>query len=70
MLAEYQEEGIPITSIDFKGNQVILDLVEGKGGILPTLDEGTLDVKLTDEKFVYSSSRTTRSILTSSIPSS
>ena len=51
-LAEYQEEGIPVTSIDFKDNQVILDLIEGKGGILPRLYEGTLGVQLSDEQLI------------------
>ena len=42
VLAEYKKEGIPITIIEFKDNQIILDLIEGKGGILPMLDDATL----------------------------
>ena len=32
-IAEYEAEGIPLDSIAFRDNQIILDLLEGKGGV-------------------------------------
>jgi hypothetical protein len=37
--AEYEREGIDWTTIEFVDNQDLLDLVEGKGGLIEQLDE-------------------------------
>lgn len=41
-LQEYRSEGISFEDIPFVDNQVCLDLIEGKRGIMPELDQQVL----------------------------
>ncbi|OQR89598.1 myosin-like protein [Achlya hypogyna] len=49
---EYVEEGIPLDLVTFEDNQPILDLIEGKLGIVDLLNETCLQPKGTDSMFV------------------
>eukprot|EP00927_Polykrikos_kofoidii_P018742 TRINITY_DN1872_c0_g1_i15.p1 TRINITY_DN1872_c0_g1~~TRINITY_DN1872_c0_g1_i15.p1 ORF type:complete len:1203 (-),score=342.30 TRINITY_DN1872_c0_g1_i15:307-3915(-) len=51
-LADYKAEGIEVSKINFADNSDILTLLEGKGGILPILDDATNGVKQTDALYV------------------
>lgn len=50
--AEYEKEGIVWSSVDFKDNQPILDVLEGQGSILALLDEECRLQNGSDETFV------------------
>jgi len=50
-LAEYGEEGIEVGTINFADNADVLSLIEGKGGLLPMLDDATTGVRQTDKTF-------------------
>ncbi|EQC32915.1 hypothetical protein SDRG_09446 [Saprolegnia diclina VS20] len=50
--AEYIEEGIPLDLVRFEDNQPILDLIEGKLGIVDMLNETGLQPKGDDRMFV------------------
>ncbi|EQC32929.1 hypothetical protein SDRG_09459 [Saprolegnia diclina VS20] len=50
--AEYVEEGIPLDLVSFEDNQPILDLIEGKLGIVDLLNETCLQPKGSDSMFV------------------
>ncbi|KAG7396124.1 hypothetical protein PHYBOEH_002779 [Phytophthora boehmeriae] len=49
---EYVEEGIPLTLVTFEDNQPILDLIEGRMGIVSMLNEEVLRPQATDSTFV------------------
>ncbi|OQR89740.1 myosin, partial [Thraustotheca clavata] len=49
---EYIEEGIPLDLVTFEDNQPILDLIEGKLGIVDLLNETCVQPKGTDSMFV------------------
>ncbi|KDO26626.1 hypothetical protein SPRG_20562 [Saprolegnia parasitica CBS 223.65] len=53
--AEYVEEGIPLDLVTFEDNQPILDLIEGKLGIVDLLNETCLQPKGSDSMFVNKS---------------
>ena len=57
-LAEYKAEGVPTTEINYQDNQIILDLIEGEGGLLSILDDATTGVALTGEKYTSKAIRT------------
>lgn len=50
-LADYAQEGIPYIDVFFNDNKPILELLEGKNGILSILDDATTGVKQTDQLF-------------------
>eukprot|EP00929_Paragymnodinium_shiwhaense_P020151 TRINITY_DN13523_c0_g3_i1.p1 TRINITY_DN13523_c0_g3~~TRINITY_DN13523_c0_g3_i1.p1 ORF type:complete len:1730 (+),score=492.31 TRINITY_DN13523_c0_g3_i1:75-5192(+) len=50
-LREYEEEGIPITNILWKDNSDVLEMIEGKAGMLVMLDDATTGVKQTDLQY-------------------
>ncbi|CAH0482711.1 unnamed protein product [Peronospora belbahrii] len=49
---EYVDEGIPLTLVTFEDNQPILDLIEGRMGIVSMLNEEVLRPQATDSTFV------------------
>ena len=49
---EYQREGIPLDEIKYDDNTDVLDLIEGKTGLLAMLNEECVRPKGTDEAFV------------------
>ncbi|KAI9912741.1 hypothetical protein PsorP6_005621 [Peronosclerospora sorghi] len=49
---EYVDEGIPLTLVTFEDNQPILDLIEGRMGIVSLLNEEVLRPQATDSTFV------------------
>eukprot|EP00644_Phytophthora_capsici_P004676 jgi/Phyca11/506416/fgenesh2_kg.PHYCAscaffold_19_\ len=49
---EYVDEGIPLTLVTFEDNQPILDLIEGRMGIVSMLNEEVLRPQATDNTFV------------------
>ncbi|CAI5741853.1 unnamed protein product [Peronospora destructor] len=49
---EYVDEGIPLTLVTFEDNQPILDLIEGRMGIVGMLNEEVLRPQATDSTFV------------------
>jgi myosin-5 len=49
---EYEAEGIPLDEITFDDNTDVLDLIEGKTGLLAMLNEECVRPKGTDEAFV------------------
>lgn len=52
VLAEYVEDGIPLSLVTFADNQPILELIEGKMGIVNLLNEEVLRPMATDASFV------------------
>jgi len=50
-LAEYTDEGISVSNIEFADNADVLALIESKDGILSMLDDATTGVKQTDASF-------------------
>lgn len=50
--AEYVEDGIPLSLVTFADNQPILELIEGKMGIVNLLNEEVLRPMATDASFV------------------
>lgn len=50
--SEYVEEGIPLTLVSYEDNQPILDLIEGRMGIVSLLNEEVLRPTATDATFV------------------
>eukprot|EP00929_Paragymnodinium_shiwhaense_P020153 TRINITY_DN13523_c0_g3_i3.p1 TRINITY_DN13523_c0_g3~~TRINITY_DN13523_c0_g3_i3.p1 ORF type:complete len:1520 (+),score=467.10 TRINITY_DN13523_c0_g3_i3:75-4562(+) len=51
-LAEYSAEGVETKSINYTDNSDILLLLEGKGGLLPMLDDSTAGIRQTDVLYV------------------
>ncbi|CEG42077.1 myosin-like protein [Plasmopara halstedii] len=49
---EYVDEGIPLTLVTFEDNQPILDLIEGRMGIVSMLNEEVLRPQANDSTFV------------------
>jgi len=49
---EYEREGIPLDEITYDDNTDVLDLIEGKTGLLAMLNEECVRPKGTDESFV------------------
>uniref|UniRef100_A0AAV1TNI1 Myosin motor domain-containing protein n=1 Tax=Peronospora matthiolae TaxID=2874970 RepID=A0AAV1TNI1_9STRA len=49
---EYVDEGIPLTLVTFEDNQPILDLIEGRMGIVSMLNEEMLRPQATDSTLV------------------
>ena len=52
---EYEYEGIPLDEIKYDDNTDVLDLIEGKAGLLAMLNEECVRPKGTDESFVTKS---------------
>ena len=51
-VADEEAEGIPIITIEYKDNQDVLNLIEGKGGLLIMLDDATTGVKQNDLQYL------------------
>lgn len=49
---EYEQEGIPLNLVSYEDNQKILDLIEGKLGMIDLINEEVVRPKGTDEAFV------------------
>jgi myosin V len=53
VLEEYKFEGIPLHDIMYDDNSDVLDLIEGRGGLLAMLNEECVRPKGNDKEFVY-----------------
>jgi myosin-5 len=51
--AEYESEGIPIADISYDDNSDVLDLIEGRGGLLALLNEECVRPGGSDKEFVH-----------------
>jgi len=51
-LSDYEQEGIDVSGVSFEDNSDVLALVEGKGGLLPLLDDASTGVMQTDALYM------------------
>jgi myosin-5 len=51
--AEYESEGIPLVDISYDDNSDVLDLIEGRGGLLALLNEECVRPGGNDQEFVH-----------------